>query len=132
MNPSGNILSKNEEAKNVIFFALKLVLIWLSWKVVFYITGEERVPVDEIIFPDLSFQWEKLNSAMRWLTAGESHGPALTAILEGMPSHIKVSSTDIDNELARRRLGPTLYRSAHPSIILPSLLDNLERAQSDL
>lgn len=42
---------------------------------------------------------------IRWLTAGESHGPALTAILEGMPSHIKVSSEDIDRELARRRLG---------------------------
>lgn len=42
---------------------------------------------------------------IRWLTAGESHGPALTAILEGMPSHIKITSEDIDKELARRRLG---------------------------
>ncbi len=42
---------------------------------------------------------------IRWLTAGESHGPALTAILEGMPAHIKISSEDIDRELARRRLG---------------------------
>jgi chorismate synthase len=42
---------------------------------------------------------------IRWLTAGESHGPALTAILEGMPSHIKISSVEIDIELSRRRLG---------------------------
>ena len=42
---------------------------------------------------------------IRWLTAGESHGPALTAILEGMPSHIKISSVEIDKELSRRRLG---------------------------
>ena len=42
---------------------------------------------------------------MRWLTAGESHGPALTAIVEGLPAHIKISTTDIDKDLARRRLG---------------------------
>mgnify|MGYP006266700835 FL=1 len=42
---------------------------------------------------------------IRWLTAGESHGPALIGILEGMPSHIKISSKDIDHELSRRRLG---------------------------
>ena len=43
--------------------------------------------------------------AMRWLTAGESHGPALVAILEGMPASVAVSTTDIDQELKRRRLG---------------------------
>ena len=42
---------------------------------------------------------------MRWLTAGESHGPALTAIVEGLPAHIKISTSDIDKDLARRRLG---------------------------
>ena len=42
---------------------------------------------------------------MRWLTAGESHGPLLTAIVEGLPAHIKVTTADIDHELARRRLG---------------------------
>jgi chorismate synthase len=42
---------------------------------------------------------------MRWLTAGESHGPALSAIIEGMPSHIEISTVDIDFHLARRRLG---------------------------
>jgi chorismate synthase len=42
---------------------------------------------------------------LRWLTAGESHGPALVAILEGLPAHVEVSSTDISEALARRRLG---------------------------
>jgi chorismate synthase len=42
---------------------------------------------------------------LRWLTAGESHGPALVAILEGMPAHVRVTSDDIADALARRRLG---------------------------
>ncbi|CAB4912802.1 unannotated protein [freshwater metagenome] len=42
---------------------------------------------------------------MRWLTAGESHGPALTAIVEGLPAHIEITTKDIDKDLARRRLG---------------------------
>ena len=42
---------------------------------------------------------------MRWLTAGESHGPALLGILEGMPANVSISSKDLENELARRRLG---------------------------
>jgi chorismate synthase len=42
---------------------------------------------------------------LRWLTAGESHGPALVAILEGVPAGVEVTSTQIGDELARRRLG---------------------------
>jgi len=42
---------------------------------------------------------------LRWLTAGESHGPALVAILEGVPAHVEVTSSDIADALARRRLG---------------------------
>jgi chorismate synthase len=42
---------------------------------------------------------------LRWLTAGESHGPSLVAILEGLPAHVQVTSTDIAEALARRRLG---------------------------
>jgi chorismate synthase len=42
---------------------------------------------------------------LRWLTAGESHGPALVALLEGMPAHVSVTSADIADALARRRLG---------------------------
>lgn len=42
---------------------------------------------------------------LRWLTAGESHGPELTAIIEGLPSGISVTTKDIESALARRRLG---------------------------
>ena len=42
---------------------------------------------------------------IRWLTAGESHGPALSAILEGMPAHIEITKEMIDLDLKRRRLG---------------------------
>lgn len=42
---------------------------------------------------------------MRWLTAGESHGPSLVGIIEGLPAHIQVTSREIHADLARRRLG---------------------------
>jgi chorismate synthase len=42
---------------------------------------------------------------LRWLTAGESHGPALTAVLEGLPAGVRVTSDDLRGALARRRLG---------------------------
>ena len=42
---------------------------------------------------------------MRYLTAGESHGRELTAIIEGMPAGLAVASGDIDRELARRQSG---------------------------
>jgi chorismate synthase len=42
---------------------------------------------------------------LRFLTAGESHGPSLTAILEGMPAGLPLSSDVIDRELARRQQG---------------------------
>ena len=42
---------------------------------------------------------------LRWLTAGESHGPALSAILEGLPAHVQITSEMIDADLRRRRLG---------------------------
>jgi chorismate synthase len=42
---------------------------------------------------------------LRWLTAGESHGQQLTAILEGLPAGVEVRTADVDAALARRRLG---------------------------
>jgi len=42
---------------------------------------------------------------LRWLTAGESHGPALVAILEGLPAHVAITTDDVSAALARRRLG---------------------------
>jgi chorismate synthase len=42
---------------------------------------------------------------LRFLTAGESHGPSLTAILDGIPAGISISPDIIDKELARRQKG---------------------------
>ena len=42
---------------------------------------------------------------MRWLTAGESHGQALSAIVEGIPASVEITTKDIDYHLERRRLG---------------------------
>ena len=42
---------------------------------------------------------------LRWITAGESHGRALVAVVEGMVAGVGVTSTEIADELARRRLG---------------------------
>jgi chorismate synthase len=44
-------------------------------------------------------------AVLRWLTAGESHGPALVALIEGVPAGIEVTSADITRDLVRRRLG---------------------------
>ncbi|MEZ0072565.1 chorismate synthase [Planotetraspora sp. GP83] len=42
---------------------------------------------------------------LRWLTAGESHGPELLAILEGLPAGVEVTTAQLDEALRRRRLG---------------------------
>lgn len=42
---------------------------------------------------------------LRWLTAGESHGPSLTAVIEGLPAGIEISTTQVAEALGRRRLG---------------------------
>jgi len=42
---------------------------------------------------------------LRWITAGESHGPAIVGILDGLPSGVEVTTHDLAHDLARRRLG---------------------------
>lgn len=42
---------------------------------------------------------------MRYLTAGESHGPQLTAIIEGVPAGLPLTAEDINHDLARRQKG---------------------------
>ena len=42
---------------------------------------------------------------LRFLTAGESHGPALTVVVEGLPAGLPITIEEISSELARRRLG---------------------------
>ncbi len=48
---------------------------------------------------------DRLVIVLRWLTAGESHGQALVAVLDGVPAGIEITSDEIGHELARRRLG---------------------------
>ena len=43
--------------------------------------------------------------ALRFTTAGESHGPGLTAVVEGLPAGLSLAPEDIDRDLARRQLG---------------------------
>ncbi len=43
--------------------------------------------------------------SIRFVTAGESHGPGLTAVVEGLPAGIELTPEDIDMDLARRQLG---------------------------
>jgi chorismate synthase len=42
---------------------------------------------------------------LRWLTAGESHGAALVAVLEGLPAGVGITTDEVATELARRRAG---------------------------
>src|SRR5690348_12763706 len=48
---------------------------------------------------------ERIRNVLRWITAGESHGPALVAVLDGLPAGVEVTTTDLSRDLARRRLG---------------------------
>jgi chorismate synthase len=43
--------------------------------------------------------------ALRFTTAGESHGPGLTCIVEGLPAGLRLAPEDLDRDLARRQLG---------------------------
>ena len=42
---------------------------------------------------------------LRWLTAGESHGPALMGVVEAVPAGVRLTTDDVADEMARRRLG---------------------------
>ncbi len=42
---------------------------------------------------------------LRWLTAGESHGPELIALVEGFPAGVPITLEMVQDDLARRRLG---------------------------
>ena len=42
---------------------------------------------------------------LRWITAGESHGPELVAVLDGLPAGVEITTSEVQDALARRRLG---------------------------
>src|SRR5579859_4015942 len=44
-------------------------------------------------------------SRLRWVSAGESHGPRLTAFVEGIPAGLPLLADDVDGDLARRQQG---------------------------
>jgi chorismate synthase len=44
-------------------------------------------------------------SGLRWLTAGESHGPQLTVVIEGLPAGLDISEDEVRQDLARRQGG---------------------------
>ena len=43
--------------------------------------------------------------ALRWFTAGESHGPQLTVLIEGLPAGLEIAPDDLRKDLARRQGG---------------------------
>lgn len=67
------------------------------------------LPTTYFLFPPQSFLIFKVEgdilSKLRFMTAGESHGPQLTAILEGIPAGVKIDKDAIDNDLFRRQQG---------------------------
>ena len=66
---------------------------------------------------------------LRFLTAGESHGPALTAILEGLPAGLPLSQEVIDRDLARRQqgygAGPRMKLESDSARILGGVMEGL-------
>jgi len=46
-----------------------------------------------------------VGGAFRFLTAGESHGEALTAVIDGVPAGLRLSEADLNADLARRQRG---------------------------
>jgi len=67
--------------------------------------------------------------SLRFLTAGESHGPALIAVLEGLPAGLSLTTQIIDNELARRQrgygAGPRMQLEQDTVRILGGVLEGL-------
>jgi len=70
-----------------------------------------------------------LTNRLRFLTAGESHGPVLTAILEGLPAGLPLTSENIDLDLARRQqgygAGPRMKMERDHAEILGGVMDGL-------
>ena len=58
---------EHDKLADALSFFAKLILIWLSWKIFIYIIGEEKDPIDQRFFPELSIYWESLNDWLRVL-----------------------------------------------------------------
>src|SRR5690606_24094039 len=58
-----------------------------------------------VILKNKNFSELKGERILRYLTSGESHGPQLTTIIEGLPAGLELLASDINTELARRQKG---------------------------
>lgn len=68
--------------------------------------GAPQAPRDDIrLFSGARARYGSDMSRLRFLTAGESHGGQLTAVIEGCPAGLDVNAADIDGDLTRRQLG---------------------------
>jgi len=65
---------KNSKEKELIFFFIKLFLIWLSWKGFIHIIGEEKIPLEKRYFPALSEAWDNFNYSIVLFLANQSVG----------------------------------------------------------
>jgi exosortase/archaeosortase family protein len=65
---------KDSKEKELVFFFIKLFLIWLSWKGFIHIIGEEKIPLDKRYFPALSAAWDKFNYNIVLFLADQSVG----------------------------------------------------------
>lgn len=56
-----------DNQKDVAKFFAKLLVIWVSWKVILFVLGIESKPISERFFPRVSTEWEYLNNEVRWI-----------------------------------------------------------------
>ncbi|MCX6200360.1 MAG: exosortase/archaeosortase family protein [Bacteroidetes bacterium] len=62
-----NSKAYTDNQKDVAKFFAKLLVIWVSWKVILFALGVESKPISERFFPRVSTEWEYLNNEVRWI-----------------------------------------------------------------
>src|SRR5918996_2747896 len=78
---------------------------YVRWTATLGLPVDEHATVDNSQISAGKERRGKMGRVLRWTTAGESHGRALVAVLEGMVAGVQVTSDEIAGQLARRRLG---------------------------
>lgn len=81
---------KFEKERALVLFFIKLLAIWLSWKGIFWVLGEEKVPIQERVIPAVSVIWESFNL---WLV--EILLQISQSVLEGLGYASKVTERSI-------------------------------------
>jgi exosortase/archaeosortase family protein len=67
MTDTANTFKAEENNKDFFRFMIKLVFIWLSWKLILHVIGIESKPINTRMFPAISAEWEYLNNEVRWI-----------------------------------------------------------------